>query len=432
MKRFSLDVDPAAVQAAGSALAAFQGDVQAAADGLTGLLPQVQSSWTGEAATALTAESEALVAHATAATTHFAAAGAALARFAEAGGTAQDVDLPRLNTAWDDALEDHARDVATRRQQESALTSALFTLQALVPAQGPPGPYAAPRPALPLVTAPSFETSDAGLAAVQRRLEEQFEDLREQLRADARRAGAELAAATVVPVADAVAERYAAGGLFGGLLGFLGAGSDVFALQKSLPLTSLLMAQQAPLPADSATLGQLLDDARAQGLHPTEYANLLEAYWEARAFEAAGVDPATWTPSLGADHNRQTILAVYEYYGQLFREHPEMEWAGLANLVGPGFAASFFDLDTARDLAGAFAELPDLPGGVTDPMRQLAGASDEQLRFFETTFLTMQKDIFTDMGRCTRPTSTGRGASRESRRCSRPGSSTIGPCVRGP
>lgn len=397
MSHFELEVDPAGVAVAASALAAFEGEVQAAADGLTGVLPEVQASWTGEAATALTAESEALRTHAAAATAHFAAAGAAMARFAEAAATAVDVDVPRLNMAWDDAQETRDRDVAARRQQEQERASALFGLD-LVPAQGALGPYAAPRAALPPVTAPSVAASDAALARTRRRLEREFDDLREDLRAEARRAGGELAAATVVPVTREQAQRYAAGGIFGGLFGAFGAGPGVFALQSTLPLTALQLAQTLDLPTDSTSLGGMLDDARALGLPPLDYANVLEAYWQARAYEAAGIDPAEWDPSRGVDHNRETILAVYDYYGRLYRANPGMEWAGLANLVGPGFAASFFDLGMARDVAGALARLPDLPSRLTDPMQALAGASDEQLQFFEQTFLTMQKDIFRDMG----------------------------------
>lgn len=394
MTRFSLDVDPGAVRSAGTALAALEAEVTAAAERLTAVLPQVQASWTGEAATALTGESTALVRHATDAATYFTDAGAAVDALAEVCQTAVDQDLPRLNDAWVEAGEQHAQAVAARRQQEQARSSAL--LGALLPTPG--GGSTAPTATLPQVTAPSVEASDAALAATRRALEREFEHLRAELVRAAIRAGEELRAATVVPVTRGQAARYAAGGLFGDLFGLFGAGAGVFALQDDLPLTMLLQSQSRLLPPDSASLGELLDDARALDLPPAQYAKVLEAYWQARAFEAAGIDPADWDPSLGADHNRETIIAVYEYYGRVYRDNPAMQWAGLANLVGPGFAASFFDLDMVRDAAGALAHLPDLPGDVAGPLRELAGASDAQLAFYERTFLTMQKDIFTDMG----------------------------------
>jgi len=148
---------------------------------------------------------------------------------------------------------------------------------------------------------------------------------------------------------------------------------------------------------------------------------VLEAYWDARAFEAAGVDPADWDPSLGADHNRETILAVYECYGRLNRGDPAMQWAGLANLVGPGFAASFFDLDMIRGAAGTLADLPDLPGDLTDPFRDLAGSSDEQLAFYERTSLPCRRTSSPTWAPCLRPTSTAPAAWRASRRCTRQG-----------
>ncbi len=84
MTRFSLDVDPVAVRSAAGSVAAFQGEVEDAAARLDLLLPQVQASWTGQAATALSAECAGLRAQVTLAADHFAAAGAALATLAEA------------------------------------------------------------------------------------------------------------------------------------------------------------------------------------------------------------------------------------------------------------------------------------------------------------------------------------------------------------
>jgi len=140
------------------------------------------------------------------------------------------------------------------------------------------------------------------------------------------------------------------------------------------------------------------------GLSPQEYRDQLRQYWLDQALAHAGIDPNTWNPAAGSEANRHTIEAVYTYYGQLFLDHPELQWAGMANMIGPSFAAGFFDLASMRDVAGKVDHAIDrLPPGVEDALppgvRQLgdlAEATDEDLAFYETTFLTMQKDIFID------------------------------------
>jgi len=118
------------------------------------------------------------------------------------------------------------------------------------------------------------------------------------------------------------------------------------------------------LPTDSASLQRLLDEARRLGLPPTDYAGILKQYWAVRAAEHAGIDLATWNPTLGVDGNRATIKQVYVYYGQLFLQHPELQWAGMANMIGPAFAAGFFDLAALKDIAGAVAgRVHQLPAG---------------------------------------------------------------------
>jgi len=160
------------------------------------------------------------------------------------------------------------------------------------------------------------------------------------------------------------------------------------------------------LPTDSASLQRLLDEARRVGLPPTDYAGILKQYWAVRAAEHAGIDLATWNPTLGVDGNRATIEQVYVYYGQLFLQHPELQWAGMANMIGPAFAAGFFDLDALKDIAGAVAgRVHQLPGwaqaGLPPELQALSvlgGLTAADLRFYERTFLAMQKRIFIDQG----------------------------------
>jgi hypothetical protein len=106
--------------------------------------------------------------------------------------------------------------------------------------------------------------------------------------------------------------------------------------------------------------------ARPPPLTPHE----LKEKWLNAALERAGIDRSRWRPADGVDANRSTIEAVYRYYGALCVEHPELQWAGMASLIGPAFYAGFMDVALLR-----------LTGGDV---------------FYETAFLTMQKKIFED------------------------------------
>ncbi|NHC44038.1 putative T7SS-secreted protein [Motilibacter aurantiacus] len=161
----------------------------------------------------------------------------------------------------------------------------------------------------------------------------------------------------------------------------------------------------AGLPTDSATLAQLLELARSMGMQPTQYAGLLRQYWTAVAAERAGIDLSAWDPAAGAGANRETIEAVYRYYGQLFLDHPELQWAGMANLIGPSFAGGFLDLDLFKDIARGVADgLDRVPGGGPLLPPALAGMSDladlggAELAYYERMLLGMQKEIFFDQG----------------------------------
>jgi len=125
------------------------------------------------------------------------------------------------------------------------------------------------------------------------------------------------------------------------------------------------------------------------------------------ALRRAGINPATWKPELGFAANSGTIEKVYEYYGQLYLDHPELQWAGMAALIGPSFQAGFEDLSDFRTIAGSLADRLEeaeklgaiLPPGTEQQIaafRALAGASEEELAFFETTLLDMQQQIFID------------------------------------
>ena len=160
------------------------------------------------------------------------------------------------------------------------------------------------------------------------------------------------------------------------------------------------------LPTDPAALRTLLDLARSSGMTPRDYSGLLQQYWAAVAAQHAGIDLGSWDPTKGAAGNPETILAVYRYYGNLFLQHPELQWAGMANLIGPSFAGGFLDLDMMQELSRKLQERIDqLPGPVRDQlpdalkqMAALGNAGADELKFYENTLLAMQKKIFFDQG----------------------------------
>jgi hypothetical protein len=159
------------------------------------------------------------------------------------------------------------------------------------------------------------------------------------------------------------------------------------------------------LPLDQATLKRLLDAARAAGLDPRRYAALLQQYWLVKAADEAGIDLSHWDPAAGVDGNMSNVLNVYKLYGKFFLDHPELQWAGMANMIGPSFAGGFMDLDSMKDFARQLADkinsLPEpvrgtLPRELLDLAAIGGNLSADELQYFETKFLAMQKHIFID------------------------------------
>ena len=136
------------------------------------------------------------------------------------------------------------------------------------------------------------------------------------------------------------------------------------------------------------------------------YADFLKDYWLLAAMREAGIDPDKWDPSRGYTYNRDTIAAVYKYYGELYLLDPRMQWAGFAHMVGPGLDAGFADVRLMRDLArtmlqsGAVGDaiVPGLTPLTPAQLLALANISDSELAYFETSLLEMQKEIFDDIG----------------------------------
>ncbi|MEE2523706.1 WXG100 family type VII secretion target [Pseudarthrobacter sp. J75] len=129
-----------------------------------------------------------------------------------------------------------------------------------------------------------------------------------------------------------------------------------------------------------------------------EYADFLSDYWNQQAMREMGIDPSTWDTSLGTEHNWETIKSVYDFYGKAYLANPDLQWAGMANMIGPSFAGGFRDMALLRDLAQQITNNPvsNVPLPVLDQLEQLANMTDEEIKFYETSMLDMNKEIFLD------------------------------------
>jgi hypothetical protein len=95
---------------------------------------------------------------------------------------------------------------------------------------------------------------------------------------------------------------------------------------------------------------------------------------------------------------------VYALYGDFWTHDHNLQWPGMANLVGPLFYAGWQDLYTARttadpdDLADMFERAPGIPGWVpASPFGPVGDMAGSELEWHEHKFLSMQKQIFDDM-----------------------------------
>lgn len=147
----------------------------------------------------------------------------------------------------------------------------------------------------------------------------------------------------------------------------------------------------------------------------------LKRYWLQKAMDQAGIDPSEWDPKNGTKENLEIIKKVYDFYGDLYLANEDLKWSGMATTIGPSFVAGFKDLENLREIAQLLADVTDdhilngvlfgpwgiplVSGGeaaswVLDHERELlnklANVTDEELEFTETSFLHMQKEIFTD------------------------------------
>jgi hypothetical protein len=158
----------------------------------------------------------------------------------------------------------------------------------------------------------------------------------------------------------------------------------------------------------------------AQAFATVALSGLSERQWRDIAYWAAGIDGGAWDPRAGLLANDETVQRVYRLYGDLFLAHPELQWAGMANLVGPMFYAGWQDIYAIRhavdpgeraDLLAQWIGLGGLPGwvktsadvaghlpgGFLSPTDLAGHLGSDELEWFEGTFLEMQKAIFDDL-----------------------------------
>jgi hypothetical protein len=139
--------------------------------------------------------------------------------------------------------------------------------------------------------------------------------------------------------------------------------------------------------------------------------------WSAVAHLDAGIDPMRWHPEDGLAANDEIVRSIYTFYGDVFLANPEVQWAGLANLVGAAFYGGWQDLYTLRTVVDDsdraeylwdVLDLPTLPDTVWDvvdfidaipltPLDLTAMVAVDSLAWLEVKMLAMQREIFRDI-----------------------------------
>jgi Protein of unknown function (DUF2515) len=142
-------------------------------------------------------------------------------------------------------------------------------------------------------------------------------------------------------------------------------------------------------PADVAYL------ATHEELTAAGFADLKDVYVR-QSFIDAGIDPSLWDPSRGLKANDAIVQAVYAYYQHLWDSNHDLQWAGMAKLAGATVYGGMQDLYVITQLPRDQLVQLATQG---HPLAQLALAlGTGEVKYFETTFLKMQKDIFMDLG----------------------------------
>lgn len=188
-----------------------------------------------------------------------------------------------------------------------------------------------------------------------------------------------------------------------------------------LPLTNRFADKAAggvnpALPTDPATLNRLVTQARSAGIDPTRYAALLFQWRLVQATTRAKIDLAAWDPQQGFGAMRGNMIKSYRLYEDLQIEHKNLQWSGMAGLVGADFGGGIADVMLMSDVYGLpglqplAAQIIEAATDVAGPgvigifpkgLRTLAYGADKitpaDLEWFARRILVMQKAIFTDL-----------------------------------
>ena len=159
----------------------------------------------------------------------------------------------------------------------------------------------------------------------------------------------------------------------------------------------------------------------ATGFAQVALAGLSIEQWREIAYWRAGIDPDAWRPEDGLLENDAIVQAVYRYYGDLYIDNPELQWAGMANIVGPMFYGGWQDIYAIRQIADpaeraeylsrwvGLPTFPDqvydaadaighvIPGGFLNPVHLAEHLTADELEWYEDRFLMMQREIFDDL-----------------------------------
>src|SRR5439155_22444045 len=115
-----------------------------------------------------------------------------------------------------------------------------------------------------------------------------------------------------------------------------------------------------------------------------------------QSFIDAGIDPSLWDPSKGLKANDAIVQAVYAYYQHLWDTNHDLQWAGMAKLAGATVYGGMQDLYVLTQLPRDRLVQLAASGSAMAALALAIGTNET--KYFETTFLKMQKDIFLDLG----------------------------------
>jgi hypothetical protein len=150
--------------------------------------------------------------------------------------------------------------------------------------------------------------------------------------------------------------------------------------------------RQQYLRTDPADVAYLATPAE---LRAAGYASLQDVY-RRQSYTDAGIDGARWIPGLGLKANDRNVKAVYAFYQRLWDGDHNLQWAGMGKLAGATVYGGLEDLyvlsQLPRDRLVQIAE----SGNPLAAFLVTFGSNEAQ--WFETKFLTMQKNIFDDLG----------------------------------